>query len=163
MSVAFNADEVLRMAEEIERNAAAFYREAAPKAHVPEMKTLFLNLAHMEDGHLRTFQALRRGLSAAEKEPTVFDPYDETALYLQALAESKGSEGLVAPAIKLTGRESAGELLGIAIAAEKNSVLFYVGLKGLVPDEAGKDKVEAVIREEVRHVTDLQRELMKQG
>jgi rubrerythrin len=163
MSEAFNADEVLRMAEEIEKSAGTFYREAAQKAHHPDMKTMFLNMANMEDGHLRIFEAMRKELKAAEKEPTVFDPYNEAALYLQALAGSKGSEGLRGPTIKLSGRESPRELLEIAIGAEKNSVLFYVGLKSLVPAEAGKDKVEAVIREEVRHVADLRRQLMTNG
>jgi rubrerythrin len=161
MSVTFNADEILRMAENIERSASGFYREAAQKVPRPDMKTMFLTLASMEDGHLRTFQAMRQELKGDEKEPTVFDPDDEGILYLQALAESKGSEGLKAPSIKLTGHESARELLEIAIAAEKNSVLFYVGLRSLVPAGAGKDKVEAVIHEEVRHVADLKRELMK--
>jgi rubrerythrin len=162
MSVAFNADEILRMAEEIEQNAGRFYREAAQKAPRPDMKSMFLNLAGMEDGHLRTFQAMRKDLKASEKEPTTFDPYDEGTLYLQALADSKGSEGLRAPTIKLTGRESSRELLEIAINSEKNSVLFYVGLRGLVPADAGKDKVEVVIQEEVRHVADLRRQLMKE-
>ncbi len=160
MSEAFNADEVLRMAEEIERSAGAFYREAAQKTQLPDMKTMFLNMASMEDGHLRVFEAMHKDLKGAEKEPTAFDPYNEAALYLQALAGSKGSEGLRAPTIKLSGRESPRELLDIAISSEKNSVLFYVGLKSLVPAEAGKDKVEAVIREEVRHVADLRRRLL---
>jgi rubrerythrin len=160
MSVTFNADEVLQMAEDIERSAGGFYREAAQKTST-DMKKMFLNMASMEDGHLRVFQAMHKELTASEKEPLVFDPYDEGALYLQALAESKGNEGLKAPTIKLTGRESARELLEIAIGAEKNSVLFYVGLKSLVPADAGKDKVEAVIREEVRHVADLKRQMGK--
>ena len=161
MSVAFNADEVLEMAEQIERNAGKFYREAAKKISQADMKDMFLSMASMEDGHLKVFQAMRKELKAQEKEPAVFDPYDEGTLYLQALADSKGSEGMKAPTIKLTGRESAQELLEIAIGAEKDSVLFYVGLKGLVPAGAGKDKVEAVIREEVRHVADLRRRLVE--
>jgi rubrerythrin len=51
------------------------------------------------------------------------------------------------------------ELLEIAIGAERNSILFYVGLKELVPTEASKDKVEAIIREEVSHAAELRRQL----
>ena len=159
MSTAFNADEVFEMAEEIERNGAKFYREAAGKATSQDVKTMFLNLAGMEDSHLQTFQAMRKELKAREKEPTSFDPFDEASLYLQTLADGKGSEGMRAPMIKLTGRESMQEILEIAIGAEKNSVLFYVGLKGMVPAGAGRDKIEAIIREEVRHAADLQRRL----
>jgi len=159
MSVVFNADEVFEMAEEIERNGARFYREAAAKAADRQVREMFLNMASMEDGHLRTFQEMRKSLKEHEKEPNVFDPYNEASLYLQALADSKGFEGMRSPTQKLTGQESTRELLEIAIGAEKNSVLYYVGLKDLVPAEAGRDKIEAIIREEVRHIADLRRRL----
>lgn len=159
MSVTFNADEVFEMAEQIERNGAKFYREAAGKTTDQDMKEMFLNMATMEDGHLQTFQEMRKDLAAREKEQTVFDPYDEAALYLQTMADDKGSEGLKSPTEKLTGNESPTELLNIAISAEKNSVLFYVGLKDLVGAKAGQDKIDVIIREEVKHVADLRRTL----
>ncbi len=159
MSVTFNADEVFEMAEQIERSGAKFYREAAQKASDQQTKEMFLNMASMEDTHLRTFEEMRTELSNREKGSTVFDPYDEAAMYLQALADSKGFEGMRSPTEKLTGQESTQELLEIAIGAEKNSVLYYVGLKDLVSARAGRDKVEAIIKEEVRHVADLRRRL----
>jgi rubrerythrin len=159
MSVTFNANEVFEMAEQIERNGAKFYREAAGKTGNQEMKALFLNMASMEDGHLQTFQEMRTELAAQEKAETVFDPYNEATLYLQTMADGKGSEGMKSPTEKLTGNESPQELLEIAIAAEKNSVLFYVGLKDLVTAKAGRDRIESIIREEVKHVADLRRQL----
>ena len=161
MGVTFNADEVLEMAEEIERNGAKFYREAAAKTTETAIKDMFLKMATMEDGHLKTFQEMRKELAAQEVEATSFDPYDEAALYLQTMADAKGTEGLKAPEIKLTGNETPTELLTIAIGAEKNSVLFYVGLRDFVSAQAGRDKVEMIIREEVKHVADLKRELAK--
>ncbi len=159
MSITFNADEVFEMAEQIERNAGKFYREAATKTPERPMKEMFLRLAGMEDDHLRTFQQMRKSLSDQEKGGTTFDPEGEASLYLQALADDRGFEGMRGRNVKLTGRESTRELLEIAIGAEKNSILFYVGLKSLVPDEAGKDKIEAIIREEVSHAADLRRQL----
>jgi rubrerythrin len=159
MSVTFNANEVFEMAEQIERNGAKFYREAAGKTSSQEMKDLFLNMATMEDGHLQTFQEMRKELAAQEKAETAFDPYNEATLYLQTMADGKGSEGMKNPAEELTGNESSQELLEIAIGAEKNSVLFYVGLKDLVTAKAGRDKIETIIREEVKHVADLRRQL----
>lgn len=159
MSITFNADEVFEMAEEIERNGAKFYREAAGKAKDPGMKNLFLSMAGMEDGHLKTFQEMREELGAQEKGATAFDPFGEASLYLQTMADSKGSEGMKSPTEKLTGNESEEELLNIAIGAEKNSVLYYVGLRDLVSTQAGKDKVEGIIKEEVRHIADLRKQL----
>lgn len=160
MSVTFNANEVFEMAEQIERNGAKFYREAAAKTAGRDMKDMFLNMAAMEDGHLKIFEAMRKELAAQEKAPTVFDPYNEATLYLQTMADGKGSEGLRSPTEKLTGKETPQELLEIAIGAEKNSVLFYVGLRDLVSAKAGRDKVEGIIREEVRHVADLRKQLI---
>ncbi len=159
MSITFNADEVFEMAEQIERNAGKFYREAATKAPERPVKDTFLRLAGMEDSHLRTFQQMRKSLSDQEKGGTTFDPEGEASLYLQAMADDRGFEGMRNRNVRLTGKESTQELLEIAIGAEKNSILFYVGLKSLVPDEAGKDKIEAIIMEEVRHAADLRRQL----
>ena len=52
----FNVDEVLEMAEEIERNGGAFYRKAASNASDKETGNLLLEMAEMEDGHLKVFQ-----------------------------------------------------------------------------------------------------------
>jgi len=159
MSIAFTADEVLEMAEQIERNGAKFYREAATKAPERQIKDMFLRLAAMEDTHLRTFQQMRTTLSDQDKGGTTFDPEGEASLYLQAMADDRGFEGMKGRNVKLTGQESTQALLEIAIGAEKNSILYYVGLKELVPTETGREKVEAIIREEVGHAAELRRQL----
>jgi hypothetical protein len=112
----------------------------------------------MEDSHLLIFHEMRQGLTDREKEATTFDPDNEAALYLQALADSKGFEGMRARGQKLTGNESMPEVYEIAIEAERNSVLFYVGIKEMVAAPAGKDKVENIIREEIGHVAQLRRQ-----
>jgi len=159
MPITFNADEVLEMAEQIERNGAKFYREAAKKAPERQIKDMFLRLAAMEDTHLRVFQQMRTTLSDQDKGGTTFDPEGEASLYLQAMADDRGFEGMKGRNVKLTGKESTRELLEIAINAEKNSILYYVGLKEMVPTETGRDKVEAIIREEVGHAAELRRQL----
>ena len=159
MSIAFTADEVLEMAEQIERNGAKFYREAATKAPERQIKDMFLRLAAMEDTHLRTFQQMRTTLGDQDKGGTTFDPEGEASLYLQAMADDRGFEGMKGRNVKLTGQESTQALLEIAIGAEKNSILYYVGLMELVPTETGREKVEAIIREEVGHAAELRRQL----
>ena len=159
MTITFNADEVFEMAEEIERSAAAFYREAAKKASDKKIKQTLIDLAAMEDGHLRTFEQMRRQLTSREKTETVFDPDNQAALYLQTMANSRGTEGKIGQTQKLTGKEKTEDILKIAINSEKNSVVFYVGLKDLVPTETGKDKVKAIITEEMGHIAVLNKEL----
>jgi rubrerythrin len=159
MGITFNADEIFEMAEEIERNGAKYYREAAEKTSDKKTKQMLLDMATMEDEHLETFVEMRKELSGREKEPMIFDPDNQAAMYLQVMADARGMEGRIDPTTKLTGSETIKEVLDIAINSEKDSVVFYLNLKGLVPIKAGRDKVEEIIIEELGHITTLLRKL----
>ena len=160
MSIRFNADEIYEMAETIEKDGAKFYKEAAGKTTDADTKKLLLDMAAMEEGHFEVFHQMRGGLTEREKSPTVFDPDNQSALYLQAMARAHGSEGKASVEHKLTGRESIGEIFKIALGAEKDSIAFYSGLKDLVPQKAGKEKVETIIREELFHIAMLSQKLI---
>ena len=155
MGITFNADEIFEMAAEMERNGARFYRKAAQNTSDKQTKQMLLDMADMEDGHLKTFQNMREELSGREKEPTIFDPDNQSALYLQAMADARGFEGKITPTKELTGSETPKEILETALNSEKESVVFYFGLKGMVSVKAGRDKVEAIIIEELGHITTL--------
>ena len=159
MPITFNANEIFEMAEEIERNGAKFYRKAAENTSDDQTKKMLLDMADMEDGHLATFQEMRKQLSGQEKGWTVFDPDNQSVLYLQAMADARGFEGKITPTKELTGRETLKEILETALNSEKESIVFYFGLKGLVPVRAGRDKVEAIIVEELSHITTLLKQL----
>lgn len=159
MSITFSADEIFEMAENLERDAAEFYRQAAEGAADKKTKQMFLDLAKMEDKHLVTFQEMRKELGAEEREKMVFDPDDEAAMYLQTMARGHGWEGRKSLTENLTGKEILEDILKIALKAEHNSVAFYSGLKELVPPRAGRDKVEAIIREELGHIAILNEQL----
>ena len=155
MTNTFNAFEILEMAEEIERNGAKFYRQAAKNTSDKKAKQMLLGMADMETGHLETFHNMKAQLSDKEKGWSIYDPDDISALYLQVLADAHGYEGKISPTKELTGDETMKEILEIALNSEKKSVLFYFGLKESVPPKAGRDKVEAIIKEEVNHIKAL--------
>lgn len=146
MGFDFNIDEILAMAEEIERNGAAFYRAAARKASDKMARDTLEELARMEDQHEKTFAGLRAGLTADDKKPGAFDPQDETAQYLKALADRRVFHE------KSIDLGSLKAVLAEAIVAEKDSIAFYVGMRELVPGNLGKDKIKAVIKEEMSHI-----------
>ena len=155
MGISFNADEIFEMAEEIERQGARFYSEASKMAPTEEMKKFFLELTEMEAKHLKIFADMRKELSEEEKTTTTYDPDNEAALYLKTMADAKGWEGRISPTQKLTGKEPMKEVIEIALNAEKESVVFYYGLKSMVSKEAGRDKVEQIIMEELSHIRTL--------
>jgi rubrerythrin len=114
-------------------------------------------LARMEDQHEKTFAGLRAGLTAEEKKPGAFDPEDETALYLKALADRRVFHQKT---IDMTSLE---QVLKAAMAAEKDSIAFYVGMRELVPGDLGKAKVRAIIKEEMSHMVILAGKLKQLG
>ena len=155
MSYDFNADEVFQMAIRIEANGARFYRKAAELQSDAENRAFLEKLASMEDGHQATFEKMKATITAAEKAATVFDPQGESAQYLAAMADTHGGEGSPSAADALTGRESMLEIIDIAIGLEKESILFYLGLKDLVPPRLGQEKLYDIISEERRHIIQL--------
>jgi len=157
MVMPFNADEVFEMAEQIERNGAKFYRAAAKK--FPQVGQVFSNLAAMEDEHEKTFAAMRAELSGTEVVPPVFDPDGQAQMYLRVMADEHVFNVKADPVEQLAGKETPEDVLKMAIGLEKDSIAFYVGLKESVSHKAGKDKVEAIIKEEMGHIVTLSQKL----
>jgi len=159
MSIEFNADEVLKVAERIEENGAAFYRRAAEITGEEKNKTFLRELAAMEDDHLRIFSEMRAKLSDAERDSNTYDPMNESLLYLKSLADLHGGEGSPDAAAKLTGKETMEQIILKGIELEKKSILFYLGVQEMVPERLGKDQIERIINEEKSHVVILSRAL----
>jgi rubrerythrin len=159
MGFEFNADEILEMAELIERNGARFYRKAAELVEDAAISKIFEDLAVWEDGHERIFATMRTDLADQEREPKVFDPERETSMYLRAMADGHVFDAKVDPADTLTGKESAEDILRMAIGQEKDSIVFYTGLKEMISQTTGRERIEAIIKEEMGHIGFLTREI----
>jgi len=150
MGVTLNADEIFEIAEQIEKNGAKFYRAAAQK--FSEVKQLMLELADMEDEHLIIFQNMRAQLTSKEQQPDVFDPEGQAQMYLRALADGHIFDIKADPAEKLSGIKNPHGVLKMALGIERDSIAYYVGLKEYIPPKAGRDKVEDIIKEEMKHI-----------
>ncbi len=159
MSIHFNADEIFEMAEQIERNGANFYRKVAGTADEAEVRRVLLDLAAMEDEHEKTFAAMRAQLSAEQRISITFDPEGEAAMYLQAMADGYVFDVRTDPSELLTGEEGLADILHTAIGLEKDSIVFYLGIRDLVPEKFGKGKINDIIKEEMGHITTLSQKL----
>jgi len=146
MSYDFNADEIFEMAQQMERNGAGFYRNAAESVTDKENKEMLLKLAAMEDDHEKTFAEMRASLTDQEKETTLFDPEGEAILYLQALVDTRV---FFQKEIDTTSMK---EILKAALLAEKDAIVFYLGMKDMVPQKQGKSRLEDIIKEEMAHI-----------
>ena len=150
----FNADDIFEIAEQLERNGAKFYTDAAGSVDDPDHKKFLQGLAVMEVDHEKTFKSMRADLTDQEKASTVFDPTGEAVLYLQALANTRV---FFEKEIDLSSMKS---ILKAAIEAEKDSIVFYLGMREAVPDKLGKGRLDDIIKEEMGHIRLLSKELV---
>ena len=151
MDTVFGTDKIFEIVKNMELDGAKFYRQAAEKTSNDDVKQMLLDLASMEDGHLQIFEQMRKELSEDKKNKNLFAADNQAAMYLKAMADGPGGEGIKSPLGSISGNETTKEILEIAIEGEKASILFYTGLKELVQNKANKDKIEAVIKEEFSH------------
>jgi rubrerythrin len=155
MGLRFNADDLLAIAEGIERNGIAFYTLAAASVADPAVAKLLQNLATWEKTHEALFMSMRAGLTAIEREPTAYDPLDEAALYLQAVADGNVFDLNADPAVELGPQPSLERVLRVALSREQASIGFYTGMRDFVPARLGRERLDGVIKEERGHVAQL--------
>jgi len=155
MAMGFNADQILTVAEQIERNGAMFYRRAAKAQSDAKVKEMLAAMAEMEDEHERVFAAIHADLAEVERKEMVFDPDQELPLYLRSLADRNVFDVTGDPWDRLSGREGISDILRLAVQLEKDSIVFYLGLKDMVPARLGGPRIEAIIKEEMGHISTL--------
>lgn len=158
MGTEFNADEVLAMAERIERNGQGFYLQASKVVERADVSKLMMELSLWEKGHEALFAGLRKKLTDEERTRTAFDPYDEASLFLSAMADSHVfSRDDLDPVSMLREGISTEEVIDLALQFEKESILFFLGLQRMVPERLGAIEIQKVIDEEVSHMAFLEK------
>ncbi len=158
--LSYSADEIIKTAIQIEHRAAAFYQQAAKNAG-NGYGELFKGLGRMETEHARIFSEMESGMSPQERGTQLYDPGNEMLYYLENMAGIHAWEGKAGPDRILSGDESPREVIAIALRAEREGIYFYAFLKDYVPASQGKDTVDTIIHEEMRHVAALNKYLFE--
>jgi len=91
----------------------------------------------------------------------LIDPNSNAAGYLHAFADGYIFNLNDDPSNFLNDQRSLEEILNYAIGLEKDSIVFYYGLQDLVPSEFGKDKINLIIKEELKHIFFLNDKIKK--
>lgn len=147
----FSGSEVVEIGIQIEKNGRDYYSALMNQSKSEKARELFKYLAGEEEKHILTFQKI---LETVQKyEPQGLDS-DEYYAYMNDLAsehvftqKNKGEE--IAKAIK-----SDKEGIEKAIRFEEDSVVFYEGMKKIVPEYDLK-VVEWLIAQEQGHLKQL--------
>lgn len=163
MAACFNADEVLELAVDIERNGEAFYRKAAETVAEAEAKKLFISLANWEKQHAQAFSAMRDKYAAERLAQAELDPDGEASKYLAEIVDGKLFDAKAGAAELLGQAREPREILRLALEREKDTVLFYTALKELAAACGGEEEVASIIREEMSHVRIISAELRRLG
>ena len=147
----FSGSEIVEIGVQIEKNGKAFYDEATAKSKHAKAKEIFQYLAEEEAKHISVFHTI---LDSVQKyEPKEAYP-SEYFSYMNSLA----SEHIVTQENK--GKEIASsaktdlEVLELGIKFEEDSIVFYEGMKKVVP-EHDQGIVNDIINQEQTHLSKL--------
>jgi rubrerythrin len=159
MSQIFNADEIFNIGIEIEKNGEKFYETAVALTDNEKNKKMFTQLAKMEKDHILLFENLMQKAGEDKSFQDAFDPDNQAHSYLKAIADAhiflsnQDIPGMVKQCA------TAEEVLKMAITFEKDSVVLYSSMKKIVPENLGRDKIDWLIEEEIKHVVMLSKQL----
>ena len=147
----FSGSEIVEIGIQIEKNGRDFYLTLAQKAKLPDAGKVFKYLAGEEEKHMLVFQDILDSLEGyvpAESYP------GEYLDYMKALAgeyvftqENKGTAAALAT-------KSDKEAVQLGIGFEKDSIIFYEGMKKSVPDFDLK-VIDQLISQEQGHLRQL--------
>jgi len=155
MGVTFNAAEVFEMGIRIEENGRTFYETGAKLVDDPKARQVLLDLAGKEKQHAEAFRKLKADLPKGAAQPTVFDPEGVGTAYLRAAADTHVFNMYEAVDDVLKGVKTAREVVKTALGFEKDSVVFFLSMKDLIPPKLGQSQIDRLIREEQMHIRDL--------
>jgi rubrerythrin len=139
-----NASDIVDLAMQLELNGGAFYRAVAAKTQDHRVRALFEDLAVQEDRHYQVFSQL-----AENVQEQVLMTDDRWRQVQSAFFE--GEEKALAAADSVTAED---EALRMAIAFEKDTLLFFFDLRDNVP-ESDRSFIQKVVDEEKVHIRRL--------
>ncbi|MFB0559204.1 MAG: ferritin family protein [Dehalococcoidales bacterium] len=151
MSISFSGSELINIAIGIESRGIIFYDIMGRSTTTALARDVFQYLADMEREHIKIFQGM---LAEADKYQVPETAAGEYTAYLQALVDSAVFSDDFATSEMATKTGSDIEAMELAMSAEKDSILFYYEMKGIMPQRA-QPTVNKIIAEEKSHLRKL--------
>lgn len=147
----FSGSEIVELGIQIEKNGRDFYNTLSKQSKDPKSKDIFKYLAGEEEKHIAAFQNI---LSNVEKYEQTESYPGEYSAYMNTLAseyvftqKDKGIESA-------KNAKSDKEAVELGIGFEKDSIIFYTGIKIMV-QEYDRKVIESLITQEQDHLRRL--------
>ena len=154
----FAGSEVVEIGIQIEKNGRDFYATLAKQSKNLTAVEIFKFLAGEEEKHIKAFQGI---LDKTDKYESLGLDADQYYAYMNALAseyvftqKDKGEE--IAKTVK-----SDKEAIEMGIGFEKDSIVFYTGIKKVVPAYDQKIIDELIVQEQshLRQLLELKKKI----
>jgi rubrerythrin len=141
----FIGSEIVELGIQIERNGKDFYDAVAAVSQDAKAKEIFLFLASEEQKHIAIFQQILVSVQKYEPAPVYADDY---AAYMKSLAAEyiftrKDKGGEIAKSAK-----NEADAVDLGIKFEKDSIIFYDGMKKMIPESDLKIINDLISREQ---------------
>lgn len=147
----FSGAEIIEMSINIEKNGKDYYETSAGCAKKDIVKEAFLFLAKEEEKHMNTFKEMLKNDESAVSDRIYEDEYED---YLKAFIESNVFTKKKKACDIAKKMKSDVDAIDMAIASEKDSILFYYELKESATPKA-KKVIDKLIKQEKQHFSKL--------
>lgn len=147
----FVGAEIVEIGIQIENNGRDFYNTLAKRSENEQAREIFRFLAGEEEKHVKVFEGILEQTQAFAPQGLDADDY---LRYMKVLAgeyvftqKDRGEE-----IAQNTGSDK--EAIDVAIRFEEDSIVFYTGIKRIVPEYDHK-VIEILIMQEENHLKQL--------
>ena len=154
MAKVFYLSEVVNFAVAREQEAYNLYQQLSEEVQDQTAKMMFQHLMQEEMKHKEFYKEMLEHIEK-EQTPRVAEDSEYVAYMQEMIAEARTAKRLSADDIR-----DVAAAVSYAMEREKDSIMFYVGLKNFVPEHAYA-AINKIIAEEGRHLALLIR--FKQG
>jgi len=151
MANIFSANEIVMTGIQIEKNGKDFYNALVNQSKNEKAKELYKFLAGEEAQHIVTFQNILDGLdvsSQIESYPGEYVKYLQDLSSKHVFTQKDKGEAIAKQA------KSDKEAIDLGIGFEKDSIIFYEGMKKSIP-QAHHKIVDELILQETSHLNKL--------
>ncbi|MGA7280014.1 MAG: ferritin family protein [Desulfocapsaceae bacterium] len=146
----FSVADIREIAVQIERNGEAAYRQAAELVSDQTIAEIFNWMADEEKRHAQWFSTIEAA------EPLTEEQVELEQMGRQLLQEMVADQTFSLDKKLLAQTPAFAEALEQARLFEKDTVMFYEFLLNLISEEQPRLELERVIREEKRHMDQLE-------
>lgn len=150
-------EDLVDLAFQMETNGAAYYAKAAARSTDPEIRKLFTNLQRTEEMHVRLWAEVKAKLGTSG--PVDREADEAVSEYLRAWLSGNVYDRATEEVVAIAESGSVPEVFRVAIGLEKETIAFYTGLRALVADDRVLERLDGMVKEELRHVAELSRVL----